>query len=66
MRRGVLDLGWLPAAAADPLVADCGPRAVLWHHDIVTRVPDGTQELARSATGDLTAARFAPSVWGVQ
>jgi GMP synthase (glutamine-hydrolysing) len=64
--RGVLDMGWLPSAPQDPLLGHCGPRAVLWHHDIVTRVPDGTQELARAGTGELLAARFAPTVWGVQ
>ncbi|MEP6629799.1 MAG: type 1 glutamine amidotransferase [Lapillicoccus sp.] len=66
VRRGVLDMGWVPAAAFDPVTAGCGARAVHWHHDIVTRAPEGTQELARAATGELTAARYAPTVWGVQ
>jgi len=65
-RRGVLDMGWRPEAAADPVVGGCGPRAVLWHHDVVALVPAGTRELARAATGELLAARFAPTVWGVQ
>ena len=65
-RRGVFDMGWRPEATSDPVVGGCGPRAVLWHHDIVTRVPDGTGELSRAQTGELLAARFAPTVWGVQ
>ena len=66
IRRGVLDMGWVDAAALDPVTAGCGARAVHWHHDIVTRAPQGTQELARAGTGELTAARYAPTVWGVQ
>ena len=65
-RRGVLDMGWRPEAASDPVVGGCGPRAVLWHHDVVTRAPTGTGELGRAETGELLAARFAPTVWGVQ
>ncbi len=66
LRRGVLDMGWVAAAALDPVTAGCGARAVHWHHDIVTWAPEGTQDLARAATGELTAARYAPTVWGVQ
>ena len=65
-RRGVLDMGWQPEAHSDPVVGGCGPRAVLWHHDIVTRVPVDTRVLGRARTGELLAARFAPTVWGVQ
>lgn len=65
-RRGVLDMGWVPAAAEDPLLGGCGDTAVQWHRDIVTRIPPGTVELGRAGTGELLAARFAPSVWGVQ
>lgn len=65
-RRGVLDMGWRPEAGSDPVVGRCGPRAVLWHHDIVTRTPEGTRELGRVGSGELLAARFAPTVWGVQ
>ena len=65
-RRGVLDVAWGTAVAADPVLGACGGAAVFWHHDVVTRLPDGTQVLARADTGELVAARFAPTVWGVQ
>jgi GMP synthase (glutamine-hydrolysing) len=64
-RRGVLEMSW-SEAGADPLVGACGGSAVFWHRDVVTRLPEGTQVLARARTGELAAARFAPSVWGVQ
>lgn len=65
---GVLDVGWTDAAAADLLVATL-PRpsgAVQWNYDVVARVPAGTVVLARTPTGELQAARFARTVWGVQ
>ena len=65
-RRGALEMGWLPAAREDPLLAGCGRRGVQWHRDVVTRLPSGTQVLGRAHTGELLAARFAPTVWGVQ
>ena len=65
-RRGVLDMGWRGAAAADPVVGACGSRAVLWHHDIVSAVPPDSCELGRAETGELLAARYATTVWGVQ
>jgi GMP synthase (glutamine-hydrolysing) len=65
-RRGALEMGWLPAAQDDPVLSGCGRRGVQWHRDLVTRIPDGTCELARAHTGELLAARFAPTVWGVQ
>ena len=39
---------------------------MFWHRDVVTRLPEGTQVLARAQSGELAAARFAPSVWGLQ
>ncbi len=63
---GVLDVGWLPAAAADPVLGRCGPRVVQWNNDIVTSLPPGAQVLARAESGELQAARLAPTVWGVQ
>ncbi len=65
---GVLPVGWTPAARNDALLAPLsGPaRAVQWNNDVVTGLPEGTVVLARAATGELQAARFAPTVWGVQ
>lgn len=65
-RHGVLPMGWAPDAAADPVLGACGASAVQWHDDIVSAPPTGTQVLARAKTGELLAARFAPTVWGVQ
>jgi len=68
---GVLGVGWTAAASTDRLLADIaelGPDvpAVQWNNDVVTRLPDGAVDLARTARGELQAARFAPAVWGVQ
>lgn len=74
---GVLDVGWTAAAYDDPLLAsaaalqgraDVGPAtpAVQWNNDVVARLPNGAVDLAHTDRGELQAARFAPSVWGVQ
>ncbi|HEU4515144.1 MAG TPA: type 1 glutamine amidotransferase [Nocardioidaceae bacterium] len=65
---GVLEVGWAPAAASDPLLGavSSARTAVQWNNDIVTIPPTATQVLARAGTGELQAARFAHTVWGVQ
>ncbi len=65
---GILDVGWTEAASGDRLVGPLvGPvRAVQWNDDIVTEVPPGTVVLAHTSDGVIQAARFAPTVWGVQ
>jgi GMP synthase (glutamine-hydrolysing) len=65
---GVLDVGWSAAAAHDPLFGPVSTarRAVQWNNDIVAVLPQGTEVLARAVTGEVQAARFAPTVWGVQ
>ncbi|HSE08253.1 MAG TPA: type 1 glutamine amidotransferase [Nocardioidaceae bacterium] len=65
---GVLDFGWTRAAADDPLIGAVSgaSAAVQWNNDIVAIPPVGTEVLARTRTGELQAARFAPTVWGVQ
>jgi len=65
---GLLDVGWTDGAADDLLL---GPlttprRAVQWNDDLVTRLPDAAVVLAVTPEGETQAARFAPSVWGVQ
>jgi len=65
---GVLDVGWTTAAAEDALCSGL-PRpagGVQWNNDIVVDAPEGTVVLASTPTGELQAARFAPTVWGVQ
>ena len=65
---GVLDVGWAPEAADDPLLGGVPrpTRAVQWNDDIVGRLPEGAVLLASAPTGEIQADRFAPSVWGVQ
>lgn len=65
---GVLRVGWTPAASEDLLMgAVSSARVALhWNTDIVTVAPVGTEVLAETTAGELQAARFAPTVWGVQ
>ena len=66
---GVLEVGWTPAAAHDALLGALAVRsapAVQWNNDVVTRLPEGAVELARTGHGELQAARLAATVWGVQ
>ena len=67
---GVLGVGWTAAAHDDALLAPAAALgavpAVQWSDDVVTRLPDGAVDLAHTERGELQAARFAPSVWGVQ
>jgi len=67
---GVLDVGWTPDAAADPLLGSLAARgavpAVQWNNDVVTTLPDGAVLLARAVDGEVQALRFADTVWGVQ
>lgn len=65
---GVLEVGWTPAAADDPLLSGLtGARvAVQWNNDVVHVLPPGADALARTPHGEVQAARHAPTVWGVQ
>ena len=64
---GLYDVGWLPEAGQDELVAGLGPvRGIQWNHDLVTALPDGATALACTPQGELQVARFAPRAWGVQ
>ena len=64
---GVLPLGWNSDARQDPLFGGHLPdRAVQWNDDLVVTLPDGAVALAQTAQGELQAARFAETVWGVQ
>jgi GMP synthase (glutamine-hydrolysing) len=65
---GLFTLGWTGDAHLDPLMSTVATprRGVQWNDDIVTEMPAGAVELARLPSGDLQAARFAPTVWGVQ
>lgn len=65
---GLFDIGWTPTATGDPFLGPLATprRAVQWNDDLVTRLPDGAVALAGTERGEVQAARFAPSVWGVQ
>lgn len=66
---GLLEVGWTAAAAEDPLlgmVRTPPRRGVHWNDDVVDPLPEGATLLAETAAGEVQAARFAPSVWGVQ
>ena len=61
-------MGWTPDAHLDPLMSTVATprRGVHWHDDVVTAVPEGAVVLARTEGVEVQAARFAPTVWGVQ
>ena len=65
---GLFEVGWTDDVRGDPLFGALeGPRrAVQWNNDIVSALPPGTMVLARTPDDELQAARFAPTVWGVQ
>ena len=65
---GVRQVTWEPEVLFDPLMRLLAgdDRAMHWHQDVVGEVPEGTVKLASSIDGQLQAARFAPTVWGVQ
>jgi len=66
---GIHTVAWREAASTDPLVCGtvgAGTPAVLWNNDTVVGMPAGAVDLARTPQGRLQAARFAPTVWGVQ
>lgn len=68
---GLTPVEWTAEAASDPLFAEVvaaapAPRAIHWNNDIVTALPAGATTLAITPGGAVQAARFAPSVWGVQ
>lgn len=65
---GVVDVRWLPSAAADPLVAGLpdpfpGPSM---HADVIVDLPDGATWLGSSEMYPHQAFRVGPAAWGVQ
>ena len=65
---GLFPLGWTRDAHLDDLMATVATprRGVQWNDDIVVTPPPGMVALAVHPTGELQAARYAPTVWGVQ
>ncbi|MDN5805046.1 MAG: type 1 glutamine amidotransferase, partial [Microlunatus sp.] len=64
---GTVGVGLVPAAAADPLFSAVPVDAVAthWNNDIVTALPPGAVELARTPAG-VQAMRLGDAAWGVQ
>lgn len=65
---GLRRMGWSPGATHDRLLGpSVGAESVVhWNSDVVTRLPDGAEVLARTADDAVQAARLGESVWGVQ
>jgi GMP synthase (glutamine-hydrolysing) len=65
---GLLTMGWTEAADQDALMGPLTTTGfgIQWNDDIVVRTPEGTTVLAATPAGEIQAARFAPTVWGVQ
>ncbi|WP_141779988.1 type 1 glutamine amidotransferase [Nocardioides albertanoniae] len=64
----VRQVTWEPEVLFDPLMRLLAgdDRAMHWHQDVVGELPEGAVRLATSIDGQVQAARFAPTVWGVQ
>lgn len=66
-QRGLLPIGWTPAADGDPLFTpDPTVRGVHSNNDVVADLPAGATVLAVAPGGEPQAVRFAPAAWGVQ
>lgn len=63
---GVLPMGWLGDTTDDPVLGSRPDRCIHWNNDVVTALPAGAVVLAQAPDGTVQAARFTPSVWGVQ
>ena len=67
-RRGIFEVGLLPAAAIDPVVSALPAEAPLlhWNNDIVSTVPGGATVRARDDQGHVQILQFAQHAWGIQ
>jgi GMP synthase (glutamine-hydrolysing) len=65
---GLVPMGWTESARDDRLLgaAAGAGQGIFWNDDIVLEAPDGTTVLARAPGGEIQAARYAPTVWGLQ
>jgi GMP synthase (glutamine-hydrolysing) len=65
---GLLDVGWSAEAVDDELMGGlvAPRRAMHWNDDVVSVLPGGARQLATASTGEVQAARHAPTVWGIQ
>lgn len=70
-QTGMTPIGWQEAASDDRLLGPIAQRSgasrgVQWNDDLVLTLPSDAVVLAQTPAGDLQAARFVESVWGVQ
>lgn len=67
-QSGLLPVGYTAAADTDPLFGGLAHRVrgVHSNNDVVAELPRGAVVLAQAPGGEVQAARFAPTVWGVQ
>lgn len=70
-QTGLMPIGWQEEAMGDRLLGALAQRVepsrgVQWNDDLVLALPSGAVVLAQTSAGDLQAARFADTVWGVQ
>ncbi len=69
---GLLAVGWGDGAPHDALLGSVSgavsgaERGLHWNDDVVLALPEDAVVLARAPGGEVQAARFAPTVWGVQ
>jgi len=65
---GLIPVGWTEAAADDPLFGAVATerRALQWNDDVVSALPEGAVRMATAPGGEVQAARYADTVWGVQ
>lgn len=67
-RVGLFQIGWTDAAGHDALTSPVSTprRGLQWNGDIVVELGADAVLLAATEEGEVQAARFAPTVWGVQ
>jgi GMP synthase (glutamine-hydrolysing) len=65
-RSGLRAVGHTADGTTDPVVGAVAGPAIFSNQDVVLGLPGSAVDLARTPEGELQAARFAPTVWGVQ
>jgi len=67
-QRGLVAVGWQPAAGTDALTAGLARAALAphWNQDVVVDLPSGAVPLALSPGGELQVVRYAAGCWGLQ
>lgn len=67
-QRGILPIGYLPAAADDALFGPlpCNARGVHSNNDVAVQLAPDAVLLATAPGGEVQAARHAATIWGVQ